>query len=66
MNMMTLDKPEEIHGNSPWEPVYGFFTPKEINESTLEIVIQELINQKIILETLHYSALAGVGCCRTA
>ena len=61
------DKPDiQKQFNTPWEPTYHFYTPKEINESTLDIVIQELINQKIIFEALHYFSIAGLGCGRTA
>jgi len=66
MVTITLDIPEVIHDNTPWEPLYGLYTPNEMNESTTEIVIQELINQKIIFEALHYFTLASVGCGRTA
>ena len=66
-SLFAPDKPDvKKQFNTPWEPIYSFYTPKEINESTIEIVIQELINQQIIFEALHYSAIAGVGCSRTA
>jgi len=62
--LMKLDMSVK-QGNTPWEPVYSLYTPNGMNENTTDIVIQELINQKIIFEALHYFSIAGLGCGRT-
>jgi hypothetical protein len=66
IDLLTLDMSAVKKGNTPWKPLYSFFTPKEINERAQEIAIQEIINQQIIFEALHYSLMASVGCYRTA
>lgn len=66
IDLLTLDMPAVKKGNTPWEPLYSFFTPKELNERAQEIAIQEIINQQIIFEALQYSLMASVGCGRTA
>jgi len=70
--MVTMDEIPPVEtglmkqSNTPWEPVYSLYTPNGMNENTTDIVIQELINQKIIFEALHYFSIAGLGCGRTA
>ena len=59
IDLLTLDMPPVKQSNSVWEPLYGYFNPKEINESTIETVIQEKINQMILFETLQYFSMAA-------
>jgi hypothetical protein len=66
IDLLTLDMPPVKQGNSVWEPLYGSFTPKEINESTIESAKQEIFNQIDFFETLQYFNMVCVGCDKTA
>ena len=57
IDLLTIDMPAIKQGTT---------TPKEINESTIEIVKQEIINQINIFETLQYFNMVSVGCEKTA
>jgi len=59
IDLLTLDMPPQKQGNSVWEPLYSSSTPKDINENTIESVIQEKINQMILFETLQYFSMAA-------
>jgi len=52
--LLALYKPDTKQANIPWDPEYMVYTPYELKASALEIIIQELINQKLIYETLLF------------
>jgi len=53
IDLLTIDMPAVKQGTT---------TPKEINESTIEIVKQEIINQINIFETLQYFNMVSAHC----
>jgi len=66
IDLLTIDMPAVKQGTTVWEPLYSSFTPKEINESTIETVKQEIINQINFFETLQYFNMVSVGCEKIA
>jgi hypothetical protein len=50
--LLALYKPETKYANVPWDPEYMVYTPYEVKATTLEIITQEMINRKLIHETL--------------
>ena len=52
--LLALYKPETKQANIPWDPEYMVYTPNELKATTLEIITQELINRKLIYETLLF------------
>jgi len=50
--LLVLYKPETKHANIPWDPEYMVYIPYEVKATTLEIITQELINRRLIYETL--------------
>ena len=61
IDLLTIDMPVK-QGNSVWEPLFGSFTPKKINESTIESVKQEIFNQINLFETLQYFNMVSAHC----
>jgi len=50
--LLALYKPETKQANIPWDPEYMVYIPYEVKATTLEIITQEMINRRLIYETL--------------
>jgi len=49
-------KPEMKYANVPWEPEYMAYMPYEVKVNSLDIILHELINRRLINDAIFPAA----------